>query len=385
LQIFREIFNLLVEDLVRRTVVGFVTGLALAPTVGFGQIAPSIPTIDQPTLTWQLRDEKDAMTDAVTHKLVGQTKLTNWLTIKSTADCYPLGVSFTFNASSNEKPTPFAWVGNKIGLRVRIDQKELKIATANKRLDSEADIFFYDAQLTERFFGGVMPMKKNEKSNNMYNSLSSIFNGYTGMRGTIEYGLLSAGKLNDLAIANDIRVELTLAEIGPRVVEIKPQEEPLKTYIGQCISALRAPLEQEAAAKRTQRQLDEVRAKAELEKDRQRIARIEADNVSNRAWLTANAGDTAGARFCRSGQLMHARWHPMGSSINQKDRDKVNVLPPSATHYLSPGAKWIPGGTPVLILGPAIAQTGGLLPYCSVRVSAGGEVVIINVQDLVPN
>jgi hypothetical protein len=107
-----------------------------------------------------------------------------------------------------------------------------------------------------------------------------------------------------------------------------------------------------------------------------------ADAASNRAWLQENYGDNTGERLCKPGQAMHVHWR--GPGVPNQDRGVARAFPADATDYLDSRGKLVPSGTDVQIVGPGLPKTGGLPPFCRVRISGRGELVMINVQDIVP-
>jgi hypothetical protein len=306
--------------------------------------APTPPVQQTPPasglLTWQVRDVTDKMTDVTTRKALSGGAFDDGITLEASAMCDKVGVEFAFDAFHNHQPAPFAWQGDEIGLRVRIDGGSVRTARAKAEYTNEAKIAFYDPIAAERLIRGATPRSERD------NPISGPFNNVMADAMLNAIKADAAGKLNELQGARSIRVELPLASGNAYVVDLNPQDQGLGAIVRQCASDLRAgALSEQKAAEEAQKRADQ-----------ERIAR------ANEGRLESQRQDKAFR--CPPNQVRKLLFNDQLRSLDEYDPRKPGAV--AAITQLTAGAKvWIVGDAPI----DGTVPVGAKIPWnrCVVR------------------
>jgi uncharacterized protein len=200
---------------------------ALAARMADANSAPASAQAEPNTFSWQLTNETDKMTDKTTLTATGNKTFGDGILIEAKASCSPLGVIFTFDSSRGKAAAPFLWKGDKINIRVRIDNDGIHTSTTSEQYVNEANILFYDTNGMQSFAKGSM---KN----------GGLFGFFFGGLVMTDLPELSAGKSEQLAAARSVRVELPFSDGSTNVVDLNPQDQALGTVVRKCIQDLRA-------------------------------------------------------------------------------------------------------------------------------------------------
>jgi hypothetical protein len=186
------------------------------------QTAPSV-------LVWQFVEEKDQMTDKMSVTAVSQTTIRDGITIKTTAACDNLlSVGVSFSALRGTQGYNLAWDSTKLGLRVRMDQGNVRVAVATRRYANEAALFFYEPGAIPN---AVMKTAPNVDKGNAALGLY-VMMAIPAMTAKLEQ--VAAGKLSELDKATSIRIELPFADGNRDIVDLNPQHEAFKKLVTLC-------------------------------------------------------------------------------------------------------------------------------------------------------
>lgn len=240
-----------------------------APTFTAGHAAEgnNAPANGSEALSWKPYSETDKMTDVTTHKVVSAGIFDDNIKLEASASCDKVGVEFAFHTFLNHQPSPFAWRQGQIGLRVRIDGGAVRTAQAKNEYGNEAKILFYDPAATEKAFRGALPHGQGKSP--LLGPVNDMMS--ESLLAAVETA--AAGKLNELAAARSIRVELPLANGNAYVIDLNPQDQALSDIIRQCSSGLHADVESSRKAER------EAQARAE----QQRVAKLNEQRSQSQA------------------------------------------------------------------------------------------------------
>jgi hypothetical protein len=185
-------------------------------------------------LSWHVKDVKDAMTDAVTHKMVSYVDFPNGTSLEASAKCSALGVEFTLGMySGNEKPSSLAWKDDTTQVRVRIDGASVRVARVAKEYINAARLVFYDPDAAMNYMErSVSSLCKKDELMCSALANAQIKEAMDKLREN------APGTLDVLAKAASVRVELVLADGTTNVFDLNLQDQALKTLVQQCASGL---------------------------------------------------------------------------------------------------------------------------------------------------
>jgi hypothetical protein len=185
-------------------------------------------------LSWEAVDERDKITDKVTRKAVGGGKFEDGISLEASASCDGvMGFEFSLHTYRGDAPAPFRWNNdNKIGLRLRLDTGDARVATAQAQYTNEATIVFYDPASSRKALGAEQPGAQGQ-------GLFGLFSGIVGGSMMFELANIAAGRIDELNSAQTARVELPLADGSANVVDLNPQDAALKSVISKCAADLR--------------------------------------------------------------------------------------------------------------------------------------------------
>lgn len=188
------------------------------------------------TLSWQVKDVKDAMTDVVTHKTVSYVDFPNGTSLEASAKCSALGVEFTLGMySANEKPSTLAWKDDTTQVRVRVDGASVRVARVAKEYINAARLVFYDPDAAMNYMErSVSSLCKKDELMCSALANAQIKEAMDKLREN------APGTLDVLAKAASVRVELVLADGTTNVFDLNPQDQVLKTIVQQCAANLHA-------------------------------------------------------------------------------------------------------------------------------------------------
>jgi len=194
------------------------------------------------TLSWENYDNKDALTDKVTHEVGSQFTFPDGSIVQTTAKCgqtsagrsYP-GLTIivaTFKKGGNSS-NPFAWQHGTILLPVLINeqaQSGVRAYSENPRANL-IPIGFYDRVAAERYAHGDQPGMMQLEALRRVAEIKRAEEWEVFVSGT-------GGTLTDLLQAKSVRVQMPLADGSANVVEFSPQDAVLKTFVEQCNSRM---------------------------------------------------------------------------------------------------------------------------------------------------
>ena len=196
------------------------------------------------TLSWENYDNKDALTDKITHEVVSEFTFQDGSIMQTAAKCgqiiagrsYPgLTIVVTTFKKGGSQLSPFAWRNGTVLLPVLINdqpQSGVRAYSENPRANL-IPIGFYDPAAAERYAHGEQaPMMKLQALNRVA-EIQRTAEWQTFVSGT-------GGTLVDLLQATSFRVQLPLADGSANVVEINPQDSLLKSFVQQCSSRMQA-------------------------------------------------------------------------------------------------------------------------------------------------
>ena len=190
------------------------------------------------TVEWHPYDDKDPLTDKVTHRIAGQAEFADGNMVQVFARCadaatggrYP-GLSIvigTFEASSRA-PKPYAWQKNAIELPLVLNDRQrpaVHAYTENPHANL-ISIGFYDPAAAKRLTHiDVPPIMQID-----------TFRPVVAMKQQVAWDNFVAGTggtLGEFLQATSIRVQLPLVDGSANVIEIDPQDATLKAYAAQC-------------------------------------------------------------------------------------------------------------------------------------------------------
>jgi hypothetical protein len=214
------------------------------------------------TLTWQLRDVTDKMTDATTHEAFSSGVFDDGVSLEAHASCAKFGVQFKFDTFRNRDPASLARQQDEVDLRVRIDGGDIRTAQAKATYTNEVQTFFYDPAAVEGVIRANSP--RSERDDPILGPVNNMMGGIA--MNAVETA--AAGKLDQLAAARSIRVELPLANGNAYVVDLNPKDEALASIVNKCAADLHASVEaSRIAEQQAQRRAEQARiAKANEDK-----------------------------------------------------------------------------------------------------------------------
>jgi PEP-CTERM motif len=194
------------------------------------------------TLSWQPYDDKDVLTDKVTHEVGSEVTFPDGNMVQAFAKCgqdavrqkYP-GLTIVVGAfqAGNRQSKPFAWQNKAIQVPLLLnDQRrpDVHSYTEDPRANFIA-VGFYDPASAKRYARlDEAPMMKLE-----------ALRGIAEMKQEVAWDNFVAGTggtLADLLQATSIRLQLPLVDASADAVEINPQDLVLKTYVQACNAGL---------------------------------------------------------------------------------------------------------------------------------------------------
>lgn len=204
-------------------------------------------------LQWQARNNTDQMTDKTTREAVAGAAFDAGITLEAHASCNQIGMEFRFDTFKGREPAPFTQSNDGIVMRVRIGDAAVRTAEAKANYTNEADVEFFDPVTTEKLISGAYPGGKNPTD------ILAPFNN--AMTETLMDAARKAapGTLQQLAVAQSIRVELSLASGGSYVVDLDPQDDALRTIVQGCVVDLQSKVNEEARRRAEVRQREQQR------------------------------------------------------------------------------------------------------------------------------
>ncbi len=186
---------------------------------------------DLPILSWQPKDVKDPMTDAVTHTAVSESDFQNGTRLAASAKCDKFYIEFAFDIfSSNATPAPLAGK-DKTLVRVRVDDGDVRAITVQKEYN-EARAVFYDPDAAKRVMRS-MPCDNEICGLTKEVIFDQIMN---------ELKQNAPGTLAVLANATSVRLELPLADGRADAFELNPRDQALRTIVRACAADLHADM-----------------------------------------------------------------------------------------------------------------------------------------------
>jgi hypothetical protein len=223
------------------------------------------------TLSWQVNEDKDALTDVVTRKIVARAAFSDGSELRASGACGPIGVDFTLSMFRGTQAAVFAANKDRISLRVRIDDRPVRTATAEAKHANEISVLFYDPQAARDFAeaaidaaaSGVQSAGSTKSALVARELLQGAIQAYgrAGIgKAVAEIEARSAGQAIELQRAQSIRVELPLADGSANAIDLNPQDPTLKNGIQECISRFetnRQAAERKEAARRAAEKAEE--------------------------------------------------------------------------------------------------------------------------------
>jgi hypothetical protein len=187
---------------------------------------------DTVVLKWQLHDNTDQMTDKTTREAVSGGTFDDGISLEAHASCDQIGMQFRFDTFQGRDPAPFTQTDEGIAMRVRIDDEGVRTAEAKANYTNEAAVDFFDPATTRKLIRDSYPGGKDATD-----ILAPVNSARTEMLMDVARKA-APGTLQQLAAANSIRVELSLTDGRAYVVDLNPQNDVLKTIVGQCVTDL---------------------------------------------------------------------------------------------------------------------------------------------------
>jgi hypothetical protein len=196
------------------------------------------------TLTWQPYDNKDVLTDKVSHEVGSEVTFPDGNMVQAFARCgqdavrqkYP-GLTIVVGSfhAGNRQPNPFAWRNKAIQVPLLLnDQRRPDVHGYTE--DQHANFIavgFYDPAAAKRHTRlDEAPIMKLE-------ALRAV----AEMKQEAAWGNFVAGTggtMAELLQATSIRVQLPLADASADAIEINPQDVVLKKYVQDCNAGLRS-------------------------------------------------------------------------------------------------------------------------------------------------
>jgi hypothetical protein len=210
-------------------------------------VSPAQSENSRQTLAWQNRDNKDPLTDKITHQAFGFATFPDGTMAQAFTKCaddgsgrkFP-GLTIAVGAyeTNNSAPKAFAW--QKLAIRVPLMVNEerrhdIHLEASNPQAN-QIVLRFYDPAGAKRF------THIEEPAIIKLGQLSFSQQVFAAKQAAAwdDFVAETAGTLPELLQATSVRVQLTLADGSANVVDINPQDSILRAFAQQCNAAVQS-------------------------------------------------------------------------------------------------------------------------------------------------
>jgi hypothetical protein len=216
-----------------------------------------------PILTWEMKSEKDALSDEVTTKptvmrIIPDANGKPQGFVTASAYCSTNGASVFFKVGAGDKdPLPsFSWYNDAsrgddqvADVRIRVDDRPVHVAQGFPEIDGHTSytntlgLLFYEPRTFDR---AVRDQQDNVTTG--LPALDGLLGGIVRQSAQVNaqaWQDSSPGPLSDLVNARSIRVELPVTTFSPKpVLDLNPQDPVLHKFVSDCnakFTGARAP------------------------------------------------------------------------------------------------------------------------------------------------